>query len=134
MASTNQARAAASAGEREQELMRQVQRLRAQVRTLRARLAARDEAELPELPPANADGNFPALETVQVLLARKVIARRREAGLTRQELAARAGVRVETLAQVEAGGGSPGAATLAKIERALQRGAGPGRRAGKKAR
>ena len=48
----------------------------------------------PPLPQPDAKGNYPAVEAARVLLARKLIRRRRAAGLTQAELARRAGVRV----------------------------------------
>ena len=73
----------------------------------------------PPLPSPDAQGNYPAVESARVLLARKLIRRRREAGLTQAELARRAGVRVETLSRLEHAKHSPNVATVDKIVRTL---------------
>jgi len=77
-----------------------------------------DEWE-PLLPPPDAKGNYPAVEALRVSLARKIIRRRRAAGLTQTELARRAGIRVETLNRIEQARHSPSVPTVAKIEKAL---------------
>jgi DNA-binding XRE family transcriptional regulator len=74
--------------------------------------------ELP-LPNPDAAGNYPAVESARVVLARKLIRRRRAAGLTQAELARRAGVRVETLSRLEHAKHSPNVATVDKIVRIL---------------
>ena len=73
----------------------------------------------PPLPKPDAQGNYPAVEAARVLLARKIIRRRRAAGLTQTELAKRAGVRVETLSRLEHAKHSPNVATVEKIVRIL---------------
>ncbi|HUY34754.1 MAG TPA: helix-turn-helix transcriptional regulator [Pirellulales bacterium] len=82
----------------------------------------------PELPPANERGNYPAVETARVLLARKLIRARRALGWSQAELARRAGVRVETLNRLEHGRHSPNVATVDKIDRALKAGEAAQRR------
>jgi DNA-binding XRE family transcriptional regulator len=84
----------------------------------------------PPLPKPDAKGNYPAVEAARVLLARKIIRRRRAAGLTQAELAKRAGVRVETLSRLEHAKHSPNVATVDKIVRILDE-AGTGRSARK---
>jgi DNA-binding XRE family transcriptional regulator len=74
----------------------------------------------PSLPAPDAQGNFPAVEAARVLLARKIIRRRRAAGLTQADLAKRAGVRVETLSRLEHAKHSPNVATVDKIVRTLE--------------
>ena len=74
----------------------------------------------PPLPEPDAQGNYPAVEAARVLLARKLIRRRRAAGLTQAELARRAGVRVETLSRLEHAKHSPNVATVDKIVRTLE--------------
>ncbi len=74
----------------------------------------------PPLPLPDAKGNFPAVEAARVILARKIIRRRRAAGLTQAELARRAGVRVETISRLEHAKHSPNVATVDKIVRALE--------------
>ncbi|MGA2257744.1 MAG: helix-turn-helix transcriptional regulator [Thermoguttaceae bacterium] len=73
----------------------------------------------PPLPAPDAQGNYPAVEAARVLLARKIIRRRREAGLTQADLAKRAGVRVETISRLEHAKQSPNVATVDKIVRTL---------------
>lgn len=78
-------------------------------------------AELPPLPQAGANGNYPAVQYARASLARKIIRERVAAGLTQRELARRAGVRVETLCRIETGKHTPTVPTIDKIDRALQR-------------
>ena len=74
----------------------------------------------PPLPPPDAKGNYPAVEAARVVLARKIIRRRRAAGLTRAESAQRTGLRVETVSRLEHAKHSPNVATVDKIVRALE--------------
>ncbi len=74
----------------------------------------------PFLPSVDSEGNYPADETLAVIVARKIIRRRRRVGLTQTELAARARIRVETLNRIEHGKHSPSVATVEKIDRALK--------------
>ncbi len=74
----------------------------------------------PVLPPPNADGNYPALETMRAIIARDIIRSRRKLGLNQVELARRAGIRPETLNRLEQGKHSPSVATVDKIDRALK--------------
>lgn len=85
----------------------------------------RETTTLPPLPKPDADGNYPADETLGVILARKIIRRRRAAGLTQPQLAIRAGIRPETLKRIEQGTYSPAVATVEKIDRALRKAAKP---------
>ena len=73
----------------------------------------------PPLPRPDADGNYPAVETMRAMLARKIIRRRRSVGLSQVELARRAGIRAETLNRLEQGKHSPSIATVDKLDRAL---------------
>ena len=75
----------------------------------------------PPMPRPDAKGNYPAVEAARVLLARKLIRRRRVLGLTQAELAKLARVRVETISRLENGRHSPNVATVDKIVRALDR-------------
>jgi DNA-binding XRE family transcriptional regulator len=77
-----------------------------------------DEWE-PLLPTPNDRGNYP-VEALDVLLARKLLRRRRAAGLTQAELARRSGIRAETLCRIEQGDRSPSVRTVDKIDRALR--------------
>ncbi len=86
-------------------------------RRLRARS---DEAgEGPPMPEPDAQGNYPAVEALRASLARKIIRRRRAAGLTQVALARRAGIRPETLNRLEQGRHTPTVATVDKLDRAL---------------
>ena len=87
----------------------------------RVRLLDDVDPELPALPPADEDGNYPALETTRVMIARQVIRALKDAGWTQAELAARAGVRQETIRRLETGKHSLGLKTMARIDRALTR-------------
>jgi DNA-binding XRE family transcriptional regulator len=102
-------------------------RLRARLRALTAEKAklrvGRERADtLPALPPPDADGNYPAAEALDVLLARQIIRRRQAAGWTQAELARRAGVRQETVSRIESGKHAPTVATVDKLDRALREG------------
>jgi ribosome-binding protein aMBF1 (putative translation factor) len=104
-------------------LRAQVTRLRARVRTLLS-AAARAEgspASVPPLPDADADGNYPAAETLRAVLARQIARRRAAAGWSQAELAAAAGVRQETVSRIESGKNAPNVATVDKLDRALKR-------------
>ena len=77
------------------------------------------EPPLPDLPPTDARGNYPAREALRVVAARRLIRARRALGWSQIELARRAGVRVETLSRLEHGKHSASAATMEKLRRAL---------------
>jgi DNA-binding XRE family transcriptional regulator len=79
-----------------------------------------EETWEPPLPAPDAHGNYPAAEAARVRLARKIIRRRRAAGLTQADLAKRAGVRVETLSRLEHAEHSPNVATVDRIVRSLE--------------
>ena len=112
---------------------RRYDRLRAENARLRAELKKRlrlpDDADpaLPALPPADENGQYPAIETARVIIARQVIRGRKAAGWTQAELAVKAGVRQETISRIETGKHSPGLKTMAKIDRALRKAAGASR-------
>jgi DNA-binding XRE family transcriptional regulator len=80
-------------------------------------LAGEDE---PPMPPADADGNYPAAEALQVSIARSILRHRRALGLTQADLARRAGIRAETLNRIEKAKHSPSVPTLDKIDRAFK--------------
>ena len=93
-----------------------------------AQLELRAQAgNLPALPEPNEHGRYPAIEYSRISLARKLIQRRVELGLTQQELAQRARVRLDTVVRVESGKYSPSASTFQKIDRALEGGGKPKR-------
>jgi DNA-binding XRE family transcriptional regulator len=82
------------------------------------------ENKEPLLPDADTEGNYPAVESARIVLARQLIRQRRATGLTQSDLAKQAGVRVETLSRLEHGKHSPNVATVDKIVRALKRAEG----------
>lgn len=71
------------------------------------------------LPQPDADGNYPAVEYARASLTRKIVRRRRAAGLTQADLARRAGIRIETLNRLEKGKTTPTLRTVEKISQAL---------------
>jgi DNA-binding XRE family transcriptional regulator len=75
----------------------------------------------PMLPRHDAKGNYPAVEALRVILARKILKRRREAALTQVKLAKLAGIRPETLNRLEQGKHTPSMETINKIDRALSK-------------
>jgi len=78
------------------------------------------KSTVPALPSADAHGNYPAQETLRVILARQIIKRREAVGWTQAELAGRAGVRQETVCRIETGKHAPSISTVDKLDRALQ--------------
>lgn len=82
----------------------------------------------PALPQRDARGNYPALETLQVSIARNILRRRRALGWSQAELAKRAGVRTETLNRLEKARHAPTVTTVDRLERALSKGESPPRR------
>lgn len=83
---------------------------------------------MPPLPEAGPDGNYPAIEYVRASIARDIILSRVEVGLTQEELAERARIRLSSLRRVESGQFSPPVAVIDKIDRALKAAAKPKRR------
>src|SRR5437764_8272799 len=75
--------------------------------------------ELPPFPPRNRSGRRPAAAYILASIARDIVADRKAAGLTQQELAHRAGIRQETLSRIESGKHTPTLATLRKIDKVL---------------
>lgn len=106
---------------------RRYNRLRAENARLRTELKKRPrlledtDPELPALPPADDNGQYPAIETARVIIARQVIRARKAAGWSQAKLAVRAGVRQETISRIETGKHSPGLKTMAKIDGAFKR-------------
>jgi transcriptional regulator with XRE-family HTH domain len=64
-------------------------------------------------------GNYPAVETLNVIMVRQIMRRRQAAGLSQVELAKRAGVRPETLNRIEKGKHTPSLGTITRVEQAL---------------
>ena len=87
------------------------------------------ERDVPELPPVDADGTMDAVAFADAAIARGLAARREAAGLTRQELARAAGVKLTAVDRAERGTALPGVRTLPKArrrDRAGQAGPQPG--------
>lgn len=84
------------------------------------RLKRAAESREPDLPPPDAQGNYPAVATLRAMLARDIVRQRRALGLSQAELARRAGIRVETLNRLEQGKHSPSVPTVEKIDGALK--------------
>lgn len=78
---------------------------------------------LPPLPPADAEGNRPALAFARVSIARDIIQERMALGISQSELARLAGLRQETICRLESGRYSPTVRTVQKIDRALKQAA-----------
>ncbi len=83
-------------------------------------LARAHGVRLPAYAPAKADGSREALGFIGASLARGLIIQRLEAGLTQEQLASRAGLRVETISRLESGKHKPHPSTLHKIDHALK--------------
>ncbi|MBI3117798.1 MAG: helix-turn-helix transcriptional regulator [Candidatus Hydrogenedentes bacterium] len=79
-------------------------------------LARAHGVEMPEYPKADKQGHRPARAFGLASIAREIITRRLAAGWTQEQLAQKAGVRVETLSRIERAKHHPQQATLAKIE------------------
>lgn len=90
---------------------------------LRALERPAESNTLPPWPPAEANGNRPALEFIRVSIARDIITERLALGLTQKELARLAGVRQETLCRLETGKHAPNVRTVDKIDQALKQAA-----------
>jgi DNA-binding XRE family transcriptional regulator len=102
-------------------LRAEIARLWTEVRALKAeKLRPTEPDALPALPLPNADGNLPAEETLDAILARQIIRRRQAAGWSQADLAARAGVRQETVSRLESGKHVPNVSTVDKLDRVLR--------------
>jgi DNA-binding XRE family transcriptional regulator len=97
-------------------------RLRAELRSLQRGegSAAVPQVAEPALPPPDAEGYYPAEQTLDVIVAQQIIRRRRAARWTQAELAERAGLRQETISRIESGKHAPNVTTVDKIDRALK--------------
>jgi DNA-binding XRE family transcriptional regulator len=74
---------------------------------------------LPAYPRADKIGRRPAVAFALASIAREIITRRLAAGWTQQQLADKAGVRVETISRLEGAKHRPHQATVEKIDKAL---------------
>lgn len=89
------------------------------------RLTRRFVPTLPRMPRISPDGTYPAGRAMRTMMARKIIAARNAVGLSQAALARNAGIRVETLNRLEKGKHTPDLATMAKINKALDRAGAP---------
>lgn len=98
-------------------------RLQSENARLRAELHAvkRQADTVPVLPAPDADGFYPAEETLRVIVAQQILSRRRKAGWSQAELAQRARVRQETVSRLESGRHAPTVTTVDKLDRALKK-------------
>ena len=76
---------------------------RAEYERLLAKAGETLNGEGPPLPKADARGNFPAVQYVRASIAREIIRRRKALGLSQTDLADAAGVRQETISNLETG-------------------------------
>ncbi|MEX2174512.1 MAG: helix-turn-helix transcriptional regulator [Pirellulaceae bacterium] len=76
--------------------------------------------EGPALPRVDANGHVPALEYTRKSMAREVIARRKKAGWTVEQLARKAKVRVDVVRSLEQGESKTSVAAVDRIDRALR--------------
>lgn len=82
-------------------------------------VARANGVELPAYPPADKNGNRPAMAFGLTSIARSMITRRLNAGWSQEELAKRAKVRPETISRLEAGKHQPQAGTVTRIDAVL---------------
>lgn len=76
---------------------------------------------LAEMPEPDAEGYYPAAQTLRAIIAHQIAERRQKAGLSQVELAKMAGVRQETVSRLESGKHAPTVRTIEKIDRALSK-------------
>jgi DNA-binding XRE family transcriptional regulator len=101
-------------------LQAEVARLRRTVQKLKKLVDEASDLEFPPMPPLDDQGYYPAQEAIRVGLARTIVARRKAAGWTQEQLARAAGVRQETVSRLETGKHAPNIRTVDKIELALK--------------
>jgi DNA-binding XRE family transcriptional regulator len=87
---------------------------------------------LPPFPPVDADGTSNAIDFARASIARSLIADRRAAGLSQQQLAKLAHVRQETISRIESGKHTATERIIEKLDKAIRRASDRGskRRAG----
>lgn len=83
------------------------------------RYLAETRTNLPDYPPLDAHGTRNALESIRVLIARRLIQDRTSAGLTQQQLAELAGVRQETISRIESGKHTATMRIVNKLDKAI---------------
>jgi DNA-binding XRE family transcriptional regulator len=82
----------------------------------------------PPFPHVATDGTSDAIEFARASIARRLIADRRNAGLSQQQLAKLAGVRRETISRIESGKQTATVRVIDKLDKAIRRAAGPARK------
>ena len=87
--------------------------------TLRLQQRMADSSLMPPMPAKSPDGTFPGARAMRALMAQKIMAARKAAGLSRAALARKAGIGADMLARLEKGKHTPNLATMAKINKAL---------------
>jgi DNA-binding XRE family transcriptional regulator len=86
----------------------------------RLRAAATTANNGPPLPGPDAKGYYPAIEYATASLARKLIARRKKAGLSVEQLARKARVSAQMIRRLESGTSHPSVVAVDKLDRALK--------------
>lgn len=81
---------------------------------------AAGEMRMPEMPPADENGNRPALQAARVLIARGIIRDRVALGWSQAELARKSRLNVETLNRIERAKVMPDEATIKRIDKAIK--------------
>jgi DNA-binding XRE family transcriptional regulator len=76
---------------------------------------------LPAFPPVAADGSSNAIDFARASIARRLIADRRAAGLSQQQLAKLAHVRQETISRIESGKQTATVRIIDKLDKAIRR-------------
>jgi DNA-binding XRE family transcriptional regulator len=76
---------------------------------------------LPPFPPVDSDGTSNAIDFARASIARSLIADRRAAGLSQQQLAKLAHVRQETISRIESGKHTATVRVIDKLDRAIRR-------------
>jgi DNA-binding XRE family transcriptional regulator len=78
----------------------------------------------PPFPPIDADGTSNAIGFARASIARRLIADRRAAGLSQQQLSKLAHVRQETISRIESGKQTATVRVIDKLDKALRRAGG----------
>src|ERR1700675_1478901 len=75
----------------------------------------------PPFPPVDADATSNAIDFARAAIARRLIADRRSAGLSQQQLGKLAGVRQETISRIESGKQTATVRVIDKLDQAIRR-------------
>lgn len=92
---------------------------RAEYERLLAKAGEQSTTDGPPLPKPDVRGNVPAVEYLRASIAREILRRRRGVGLSQTALAKLAGVRQETVSNVETAKFTATSTVLQKLEKAL---------------